>query len=185
MINPDEAYLHLPVPQEDGASNHLVGLSAPAVQLPSNQQTMVDLATLTLKPTILYAYPATGTPAGDPAPDWDTIPGAPGCTVESLGFKELYQNFLLHHYQVIGVSTQNLKEQSEFAQRHSIPFLLLSDEKLELTHRLNLPTFEAKGRVFLKRHTLVFDKQQIVKVFYPVFPPHLHAQVVLNWVASE
>ena len=122
---------------------------------------------------------------GDPAPDWDAIPGAPGCTVESLGFKELHQDFLLLDYQVVGVSTQSPEEQSEFANRHSIPFLLLIDKKLGLTHQLNLPTFKAKSQVFLKRLTLVFYNQQIIKVFYPVFPPHQHAQVVLNWMANR
>lgn len=185
MLTPDEAYLHLPVPQDEGATDHLVGLIAPAIQLPSTHQTMVDLAAVTVQPTILYAYPATGNPNQDPAPDWDNIPGAPGCTVESLGFKDLYQDFLAHNYQVIGVSTQSPEEQSEFANRHRIPFPLLSDERLELTNRLNLPTFEANDQVFLKRHTLIFHNQQIAKVFYPVFPPHQHAQTVLSWLIAN
>jgi peroxiredoxin len=48
-----------------------------------------------------------------------------------------------------------------------------------------LPTFSAGGRRFYKRLTLIADRGEIVKVFYPVFPPDLHPREVLRWLTSR
>ena len=62
---------------------------------------------------------------------------------------------------------------------------MLSDERLELTHALGLPTFQTSGLTLLKRLTLVIDDGTIVHVFYPVFPPDAHAGVVLGWLRDS
>jgi peroxiredoxin len=59
---------------------------------------------------------------------------------------------------------------------------VLSDEALELTRALQLPTFETSGMTLLKRLTLVIDDGRIEHVFYPVFPPDSHAGEVLSWL---
>ena len=70
------------------------------------------------------------------------------------------------------------------AERLHLPFPVLSDERLELTHALGLPTFETAGWTLLKRLTLVIDAGRVQHVFYPVFPPDSHAAEVLNWLRS-
>ena len=57
---------------------------------------------------------------------------------------------------------------------------MLSDERLELTRALGLPTFETSGWTLLKRLTLVIEDGRIAHVFYPVFPPDSHAGEVLT-----
>jgi peroxiredoxin len=52
----------------------------------------------------------------------------------------------------------------------------LSDEELELTRALHLPTFEVEGETLLKRITLLFDKGRIRGLQYPVFPSDRAAQ---------
>src|SRR5260370_770600 len=69
--------------------------------------------------------------------------------------------------------------------RLQLPFELLSDDQLELTHAWALPTFTVDGDVLLKRLTLVIRDRAVVKFFYPVFPPTLNADEVLCWVKSE
>jgi peroxiredoxin (alkyl hydroperoxide reductase subunit C) len=66
------------------------------------------------------------------------------------------------------------------AERLHLPFPVLSDEKLELTNALRLPTFETSGRTLLKRLTLVIEDGRVRHVFYPVFPPDTHAAEVLS-----
>jgi peroxiredoxin len=68
------------------------------------------------------------------------------------------------------------------AERLHLPFPVLSDEALELTRALGLPTFETSGWTLLKRLTLVIDDGRIRHVFYPVFPPDAHAGEVLSWL---
>jgi peroxiredoxin len=68
------------------------------------------------------------------------------------------------------------------AERLHLPFPVLSDEELELTRALRLPTFETSGWTLLKRLTLVIDDGRIAHVFYPVFPPDSHAGEVLSWL---
>ena len=82
----------------------------------------------------------------------------------------------------MALSTQSADYQREMADRLHLPFPVLSDEALELTRALQLPTFETSGMTLLKRLTLVIDDGRIEHVFYPVFPPDSHAGEVLNWL---
>jgi peroxiredoxin len=83
---------------------------------------------------------------------------------------------------VLALSTQTADYQREMAERLHLPFPVLSDEHLELTRALRLPTFETSGWTLLKRLTLVIDDGRIEHVFYPVFPPDSHAGEVLSWL---
>jgi peroxiredoxin len=70
------------------------------------------------------------------------------------------------------------------AVRLGLPYPLLGDADLTLTNALRLPAFEVAGLVLLKRLTLVVRDGRIERVFYPVFPPDLHAREVLAWLSS-
>jgi peroxiredoxin len=83
----------------------------------------------------------------------------------------------------VALSTQSPDYQGEMAERLHLPFPVLSDEHLELTQALGLPTFETQGWTLLKRLTLVIDDGRISRVFYPVFPPDSHAAEVLDELA--
>lgn len=134
---------------------------------------------------VVYVYPATGVAGKDPAPDWDAIPGAAGCTVQSLGFKALYSEFKALGWEVVGVSSQASIEQSEFSARNNVPFVLLSDPDFRLADALGLPTFEAGGRLFLKRLALIVEGGVVRKVFHPVDVPAENAAAVLEWISSS
>ena len=87
---------------------------------------------------------------------------------------------------IFGLSTQDEEYQKEAAQRLHLPFPLLSDERLELTKALKLPTFEAEGvGILLKRMVLIIKDGTITKVFYPVFPPEGSAGEVLQWLNQQ
>lgn len=68
--------------------------------------------------------------------------------------------------------------------RLHVPFPVLSDEKLELTRSLRLPTFTVGGQILLKRLVLVLENGRVKKVFYPVFPPDRSALTVLKWLKA-
>jgi peroxiredoxin len=175
----------LPVPEDDGAADHLPGLAIPSLPLPSTFGGSADLADLTWGRLVVYVYPRTGKP-GEPTPaGWDDIPGARGCTPQSCAYRDSLAEFERLGTAVVGISTQSAADQREFAEREHIPFPLLSDSGLELARRLGLPTFEAAKMTLYRRLTLVVEGGQIVKLFYPVFPPDRDAAEVLAWLAAH
>jgi peroxiredoxin len=176
---------NLPVPQDDGAARHLMGLRLPTVILAATNGASIDLSKCAGR-MLLYIYPRTGRP-GQPLPEgWDGIPGARGCTPQSCGFRdhfaELKQLGVAH---LFGLSTQDSDYQREAAGRLHLPFPLLSDVALKFTHALNLPTFGVAGMTLLKRMALVVDDGTIAKVFYPVFPPDKNAEEVVAWLRAS
>jgi peroxiredoxin len=175
---------NLPVPEDDGAADHLTGMALPEARLPSTLGGAADLAELSQNLLVAYVYPRTGTP-GQPSPTgWDDIPGARGCTPQSCAYRDSLAEFTSLGTAVLGISAQSPGEQSEFAEREHIPFPLLSDSGLRLRDALSLPTFEVEGMTLYKRLTLVIEGGKIAKAFYPVFPPDRNAAEVLAWLVT-
>ena len=175
---------NLPVPEDDGACDHLPGTMLPQLTLESSQGP-VSLRELSLDRLVLYVYPRTGRP-GEPSPaGWDDIPGARGCTPHSLGFRDAHARLEELGARVAGLSAQPLEEQVEFAQRNAIRYPVIADPELRLGASLGLPTFEADGMTLYKRVTLVVESCAIVRVFYPVFPPNENAAEVVAWLESR
>ncbi|HSB48989.1 MAG TPA: peroxiredoxin [Burkholderiales bacterium] len=174
----------LPAPQDDGACDHLTGMTLPPIGLPSTRGRVVDLSRLA-GTTVVYIYPRTGRPDQEVPTGWNDIPGARGCTPQSCAFRDHYaelQRAGAAH--VFGLSTQDSAYQREAAGRLHLPFELLSDAGLELAGALNLPTFEVDGMKLIKRVTLIAREGRIEKVFYPVFPPDRNAGDVLDWLTA-
>lgn len=172
----------LPVPQDDGAAAHLAGKHMPNVVLPATSGGAVQLSELPQR-TIIYAYPRTGVPEELTFYEgWEQIPGARGCTPESCAFRDHHTELTSLKADVYGLSTQDTAFQRDAVRRLHLPFAILSDDRLELTRALNLPTFEVNGLTLLKRFTLVVRDGKIEHVFYPVFPPDGHAEHVLDWI---
>jgi peroxiredoxin len=175
---------NLPVPQDDGACDHLAGMKLPSIALPSTRGRTVDLSRLG-GATVVYVYPRTGRPDREPTPGWNDIPGARGCTPQSCAFRDHHEELKrAGAAQVFGLSTQDGAYQREAVERLHLPFDLLSDEKLAFAQALELPTFEVGGMKLIKRLTLILRGGVIAKVFYPVFPPDRNAADVLAWLAA-
>jgi peroxiredoxin len=175
----------LPMPEDDGAAGHLPGSALPPVTLPATTGEAVNLAEIGRPRAIIYVYPMTGTPGVPLLEGWDQIPGARGCTPESIGFRDHYEELTALGTEVFGLSAQDPADQAEASARLGLPFPLLSDSSLALAGRLRLPTFTAGGKVLYKRLTLVVSQGRIEHVFYPVFPPDRHAGEVLAWLRAQ
>lgn len=173
----------LPVPTDDGAADHLPGVTLPQVSLQATDGSDVTLADRDGR-VVVYCYPKTGRPDRDVVPDgWDEIPGARGCTPEACGFRDHHEDLRERGVAAVyGLSVQSTAYQREACDRLGLPFELLSDEDLEFADALDLPTFSAGGETLLKRVTLVVDDGQIAHIFSPVFPPDEHAAEVRNWL---
>ena len=167
----------LPVPEDDGAADHLPGSRLPTVTLTASDGSDVTLAELPGR-SVVFAYPRTGKPGeqslgGDEA--WDAIPGARGCTPQACAIRDNKARFDALGVRVFGLSTQSAQDQLEAAERLHLPYPLLSDADASL----GLPTFEVEGVTLYKRLTLIVRDGVVERVIYPVFPPNEAAEQAL------
>jgi peroxiredoxin len=176
---------NLPVPEDDGAADHLPGTELPHLSLPSTAGAELDLREEAAGTLVLYIYPRTGKPGQPLVPGWDDIPGARGCTPESCAFRDHAAEIEKQGARVLGLSAQSLADQHEFAERVGLPYPIISDANLDLANALRLPTFEVAGMTLYKRITLIVRAGTIAHVFYPVFPPDRNAAEVLDWLRSH
>lgn len=175
---------NLPVPEDDGAADHLEGAAIPSLRLETTAGEL-DLAGLPDGLLVLYVYPRTGRPGAEPPPGWDETPGARGCTPQSCGYRDHGAELRELSATVVGLSAQTIDEQREAVERLRLPHPVAADPELRLAEALGLPTFEFDGRRLFKRLALVAERGRIVKVFYPVFPPDENAAEVVAWLRSR
>lgn len=184
MYDPTQLPPDLPVPEDDGAANHLPGAEVPGLVLQSTAGHL-DLVREAAGRLVLYVYPRTGRPGVEPPAGWDETPGARGCTPQSCGYRDHADEFRELGARVLGLSAQSIDDQQEAVDRLHLPHPVISDPELRLAGALDLPTFEFDGARLYKRLSLVAEKGRIVKVFYPVFPPDENAAEVLAWLRAR
>jgi peroxiredoxin len=170
----------LPVPEDDGAADHLPGAEVPAVTLESSRGP-VDVSAF----SVVYVYPRTGKPGVPSLPGWDEFPGARGCTPQSCAFRDQTAELAELGATVAGLSAQSLDDQIEFAERNHMPYPVIADPELRLRDALRLPTFEIAGHTLYKRLAWIARAGRIEHVLYPVFPPDRNAADVLDWLRAH
>jgi peroxiredoxin len=172
------------LPTTRAGLEHLLGRRIPPLRLESTQGP-VRLSSLAERRLILFVYPhATGLP-DPPVPEWDSIPGARGCTAQSCGFRDRRARLTELDAELAGLSVQTTGEQREFAARVGLQYRLIADPARALEAPLGLPTFSAGGRSFYRRLTLVAERGVLVKVFDPVDAPAENATEVVRWLESR
>lgn len=103
---------------------------------------------------------------------------SPVCSREAEAFKQKYDDFKKLDAEVIGISSQSVESHKEFAQHHSLPFVLLSDADgaVRKLYGVSASLGVVPGRV-----TFVIDKQGIIKyVFSSQLQPAKHAEEALR-----
>ena len=176
---------NLPIPEDDGACNHLTNFSIPSISLPNQNGNLLRLNRLDTFRIVIYCYPLTGRPDRSLPPNWDSIPGARGCTSQTCSFRDNYDQIISINAIAIGLSTQSVDDIKEMVTRLKVTFDVVSDINLEFVKKLNLPTFTIDDKVFLKRLTLIIEKSVIKKFFYPIFTPNKHINKVIEWLKKN
>jgi predicted ATPase/peroxiredoxin len=174
----------IPVPVDDGACDHLVGLPVPAVVLDSTHGPL-DLADLAADRLVLYVQPGTTGPGHPTLPGLSEIPGGLGCTPQALAFRDHAAEFGALRTRVAGLSVLTPESLAVFSEANRIPFPVIADPDRRLEASLQLPTFQVAGITLYRRVTVIAERGTIVKVFHPVFPPERNADEVIAWVAQR
>jgi thioredoxin-dependent peroxiredoxin len=89
-----------------------VGDTAPDFELPSQAGDTVKLSDHRGHWVVVYFYPQDDTP---------------GCTAEACSFRDNYEDFTDAGAAVIGISGDSVESHVKFADKHNLPFTLLSD----------------------------------------------------------
>ena len=92
-----------------------IGSKAPNFTLNDKNGTPVSLSDFLGKKVVLYFYPKDNTP---------------GCTRQACAFASAYQGFKDKNIEVIGISKDSVASHQKFADKYSLPFILLSDPEL-------------------------------------------------------
>jgi peroxiredoxin len=178
----------LPIPRDDGATDHLRGRTLPDdVALVSSTGRVVRMADLS-GVTVLFIFPRIGRPGREPAGGveaWNAVPGARGCTPQACGYRDHFGELTLLGVRVFGLSAQPTPDLAEAADRLALPYELLSDVAMALGRRLRQASFQFGGETLYRRHTLILVDGRIEQVFYPVFPPDSDVIRVLEWLRNR
>jgi peroxiredoxin Q/BCP len=132
------------------------GQNAPEFTLENQNGDSVRSVDLFKTPTILYFYPAAG---------------SPGCTKEASDFEANLQEFAKYGYQIVGVSPDSVARLKEFEEAHELSFTLLSDPDI-LAHKA-VGAFGEKslyGRLYrgVLRSTILIRDGKVEEALYNV-----------------
>ena len=150
-----------------------VGTKAPDFELADKNGEMVRLSDYIGKKIVLYFYPKDNTP---------------GCTRQACAFAQSYDAFKEQDVIVIGISKDSVPSHLKFAEKHALPFILLSDPELQSIQAYDV--WEEKkiaGKVGfgVVRSTYIIDEQGNIEKAMPKVKPDTNAAEILAYLAGE
>jgi thioredoxin-dependent peroxiredoxin len=125
------------------------------------------------KKIVLYFYPKDFTP---------------GCTTEATEFTRDYKKFVDSGIEIIGVSPDNLESHRKFTEKMSIPYMLASDERNEISKTYGVygpKSFMGKNYDGVNRSTFLIDDKGVIVKIYPKVKPVGHSGEILKEFESR
>jgi len=150
-----------------------VGTKAPAFTLPDKDGNPVSLSDFAGKKVVLYFYPKDNTP---------------GCTRQACAFAAAYADFKTMDVAVIGVSKDSTASHQRFAEKHGLPFLLLSDPELTVIQTYGVwqeKKLYGKVSMGVVRTTFIIDEQGMIEKVMPKVKPDTNAAEILTYLRGE
>jgi peroxiredoxin Q/BCP len=122
-----------------------IGERAPEFELPDAGGKVIRSSDLRGRPLVVYFYPKDQTP---------------GCTIEACSFRDEYKSFTDIGADVVGISSDDAASHARFAERHRLPFRLLSDREGATRRAFGVPNTLG---ILPGRATFVLDGDGIVR----------------------
>ena len=144
-----------------------IGSKAPNFTLSDKNGTPVSLSDFLGQKVVLYFYPKDNTP---------------GCTRQACAFAGAYDEFLSKGVQVIGISKDSVASHEKFAQKYSLPFILLSDPDrvaIEAYGVWQVKKMCGKVGMGVVRTTFIIDEQGNIAQIMPKVKPDTNAAEIL------
>ena len=150
-----------------------VGTKAPGFTLLDKDGKEVSLADFVGRKVVLYFYPRDNTP---------------GCTRQACAFAGAYKGFQEKDVVVIGISKDSVASHAKFAQKHDLPFILLSDPELVAIQGYDVwkeKKLYGKVSMGVVRTTYIIDENGVIEKVMPKVKPDTNAAEILNYLNGE
>ena len=144
-----------------------IGAKAPQFVLRDANNNEVSLSDFKGKKVVLYFYPKDNTP---------------GCTRQACAFAGLYEEFKAKGAETIGVSKDSVASHVKFAEKYSLPFILLSDPELEAIKAYGVwqeKKMYGKVSMGVVRTTFIIDENGNIEKIMPKVKPDTNAAEIL------
>ena len=145
-----------------------IGDLAPSFSLSDKDGRLHHLSDFVGKKVVLYFYPKDNTP---------------GCTRQACAFAGLFHEFERKGAAVIGISKDSAASHAKFAEKHNLPFILLSDPDLEAIKAYGVwqeKKLYGKVSFGVVRTTFVINKEGKIEKILPKVNPDKNAEEVLS-----
>ena len=149
------------------------GTKAPEFSLPDQNGSTVRLSDFQGKKVVLYFYSKDNTP---------------GCTRQACAFAASYEQFKTRNVIVIGISKDSIASHLKFAQKHGLPFILLSDPELQAIQAYGVwqeKKLYGKVSMGVVRTTYIINEQGIIEKVMPKVKPDTNAAEILTLLAGK
>ena len=147
-----------------------IGDHAPNFTLKDKNGNDVSLSDFIGKRVVLYFYPKDNTP---------------GCTRQACAFAGAYKEFQKRGVEVVGISRDSITSHVKFAEKHSLPFVLLSDPDLEAIQSYGVwqeKKLYGKVSFGVVRTTFIIDENGIIDKIMPKVKPDTNAEEILKFL---
>lgn len=149
-----------------------IGDKAPEFTLQDKNGNDVSLSSFFGKKVVLYFYPKDSTP---------------GCTRQACAFASAYEQFKSNDIVVIGVSKDSVASHVKFADKYSLPFILLSDPERKAIEAYGVwqeKKMCGKVGMGVLRTTFIIDEKGNVEKIMDKVKPDTNAKEILEYLAK-
>lgn len=150
-----------------------IGTKAPEFTLEDKDGNKVSMSDFKGKKVVVYFYPKDNTP---------------GCTRQACTFRNAYDGFKKEDIQVIGISKDSIKSHQKFAEKHELPFILLSDPDLVAIKAFDVwkeKKMYGKTALGVVRATYIIDENGIIEKVFEKAKPDTNAQEILEYLEKQ
>ena len=147
-----------------------IGDKAPEFTLQDKNGNEVSLTSFLGKKIVLYFYPKDSTP---------------GCTRQACAFASAYEQFKSNDIVVIGVSKDSIASHVKFAEKYSLPFILLSDPERKAIEAYGVwqeKKMCGKVGMGVVRTTFIIDENGNIEKVMDKVKPDTNAQEILEYL---
>ncbi len=144
------------------------GMKAPDFTLSDKDGNPVSLSNFRGKKVVLYFYPKDNTP---------------GCSRQACAFAASYDAFRRNDIAVIGISRDSIASHVKFAEKYSLPFVLLSDpDRIAIEAYGVWQEKKTAGKVGMGvvRTTFIIDEDGNIDTVMPKVKPDTNAAEILD-----
>lgn len=143
---------------------------APEFTLKNKDGEDISLSDFLGKRVVLYFYPKDNTP---------------GCTRQACAFASVYDAFKEKGVEVIGISKDSVASHQKFAEKYSLPFILLSDPDLQAIKSYGVwqeKKMYGKTSFGVVRTTFIIDENGNIERVMPKVKPDTNAEEILAFI---